>query len=97
MSLPYFTAFVVLAPMLTKTMSNFQITRTLLANLKLPDTVSSVYDLVQARISISEYIFKRVRNGFKIFRALRAPAVKLLLFYYVFLKKGPARAARGKF
>ena len=37
-------------------MSNFQITRTLLANLKLPDTVLSVYDLVQARISISEYI-----------------------------------------
>ena len=56
MSLPYFTTFVVLVPMLTKTMSNFQITRTLLANLKLPDTVLSVHDLVQARISISEYI-----------------------------------------
>ena len=47
-----------------------------LASLKLPDTVLSVYDLVSSSdLNKRIYFFKRVRDGFKIFRALRAPAL----------------------
>ena len=47
-----------------------------LSTLYLPCSVLSVYDLVSSSdLKKRIYYFKRVRDGFKIFRALRAPAL----------------------
>ena len=47
-----------------------------LACVELPDTVLSVYDLDSSSDLNKRIIFsKRVRDGIKIFRALRAPAL----------------------